>query len=357
MNKFKFYAILASALFIAACQQETQVVNEVPANTTAATPKEVKVGKLNVQALTEEIYCTGTVDVPPMERNQLHSYLAGQVTQINVIPGDEVKKGQILAKLSHPDLISLQQELLRAKADMDFQQTELDRKSKLLDNKATSVREINEIRVKRDLAKILYTSSKEHLSLLGIEAEVVLANGPVKEIILTAPFDARVSKLWVTNGQYVTENQPLIELLNKNHKHLELNIFAKHAEKVKVGQKVSFNVPGSDIEYTGEIYLISPDIEDNRLRIHGHLDDESINIKVGTFIEAKIVVTDDAVAQIAIEELIQEGEQFYLHRPMGSGFERVEVKKGRSNELFAELVGIDTTINWVVAGNYYLQEF
>lgn len=357
MNRFKFYSTLTAMFLLGACQQQSDQPEQTAEQSAVVTPEEVKVGKLNVEALNQEIYCTGVIDVPPMERKVMHSYLAAQVTFINVIQGEEVKKGQVIAKLSHPDLIRLQQELLRAKADMDFQQTELDRKNQLLDNRATSIRELNEIKVKRDLAEIAYTSSKEHLSLLGIEADQVLANGPVKEVTLTAPFDAKISKLWITNGQYVTENQPLVELLNKNHKHLELDIFSKHADRVKIGQKISFNVPGSSIEYSGEVYLINPDIVNNRLRIHGHLDDESINIKVGTFIEAKIVITDDAVAQIAIEELIQEGEHFYLHRPVGSGFERVEVQKGRSNERFAELVGIDTTSNWVIAGNYYLQEF
>ncbi|WP_422354170.1 efflux RND transporter periplasmic adaptor subunit [Roseivirga pacifica] len=347
---------LPLALF-AACSNgepnETHTVN--PSETANAAANYVQVGKLAVKPLSEEIYSTGTIDVPPMERKVIHSYLEANVTYVNVIQGQTVKQGQVIAKLSHPNLIALQQTLLESKTEIDFQQGELERKTKLAESNAASAKELNAIKRQLDMAKITFESAKEHLALLGISEAQVLNSGPKKEISIKAPFSGKVSKVHVTNGQFVSVNQPLVEVLNTHHKHLELDVFAKNADKVKLGQTIHFNIPGSSQVFSGKVYLINPDITGNKLRVHGHLDNEEIDLKVGTFIEAKITINNEAVAQIGNEEIIREGDKFFLFRPVPSGYEKVAITKGRSNEQYSELIGIDTTQQWVIAGNYYLQ--
>lgn len=347
---------LPLALFAACGNGEPNETSAVDSSETAnAAVNYVQVGKLAVKPLSEEIYSTGTIDVPPMERKVIHSYLEANVTYVNVIQGQTVKQGQVIAKLSHPNLIALQQTLLESKTEIDFQEGELERKTKLAESNAASAKELNAIKRQLDMAKITFESAKEHLALLGISEAQVLNSGPKKEISIKAPFRGKVSKVHVTNGQFVSVNQPLVEVLNTHHKHLELDVFAKNADKVKLGQTIHFNVPGSSQVFSGKVYLINPDITGNKLRVHGHLDNEEIDLKVGTFIEAKITINNERVAQIGNEEIIREGDKFFLFKPVPSGYEKVAITKGRSNEQYSELIGIDTTQQWVIAGNYYLQ--
>lgn len=358
MKNIKTLLLTFPVALLAACgssQENNTTVEETALKTEHVANSYVQVGKLNVQPLVEEIYCTGTIDVPPMERKVIHSYIEANVTLVNVIQGETVKQGQVIAKLSHPNLIALQQTLLESKTAIDFQQGELDRKAKLVESNATSKKELNATKQALNMAKITFESAKEHLALLGISSEQVLSNGPTKEVSIKAPFSGKVSKVHVTNGQFVNADQPLVEVLNMNHKHLELDVFAKNADKVKLGQTIHFNVPGSSTVYSGKVYLINPGIEGNKLRVHGHLDNEDIALKVGTFIEAKITINNETVAQISNEELIREGDQFFIFKPTNNGYEKVAVNRGRSNEVSTELIDIDTTQQWVVAGNYYLQ--
>lgn len=355
MKNHLYISFLAALVMVLSCGQNQQEESSFSEQAKSTASENVQVGYLKVEPLLEEIYCTGTVDVPPMERKVIHSYIEANINSIRVIQGEQVKKGQLLATLSHPNLISLQQELLASDAEINFQQGELDRKKQLLASNATSIREINDIQRKLQLAKVNFNAKKEHLSLLGIDHQDVIDKGIIKTIEIRAPFDGKLSKVFPTNGAFVANQDPLFEVLNEDHKHLELDVFAKHADKVKIGQKIHFRIPGNEKVFSGKVYLINPDIGNNKLRVHGHLDDESLNIKIGTFIEATIFVNSASVAQIAVEELIQEGEQYFLFRPSSDGFEKIQVSIGRSNEQLAELINIDTDRQWVVKGNYYLQ--
>jgi len=356
MKKFIAFLILG-AFFWQSCSDKPASTTEPTEEAPVQSMETIRVGSLQVKPLIETVTATGVIDVPPMERKVLHSYIAANITYLNIIQGQAVKKGQIVAKLSHPNLIMLQQQLLEEKVEIEFQTKELTRKRSLVSSNATSQKEINEI--ERALAKseIRYKTLSSQLQLLGLSAENIGANGPVNEISIKAPFDATVSKVMVTNGQFVNFEQPLVELLSDGHKHLELDVFAKDANKIKKGQKIEFNLPGDDKTYTAEVHLINPDVASNKLRVHGHLEDESLNLKVGTFIEARIIVRDDEVALIENEELIRENNTFYLFQLEGDAYKKVLVSVGRSNDQFTEVLDAANSDKWVLAGNYFLQDF
>lgn len=357
MKKLYILFILL-ALVGLGCSEKTNdtEVAEEPIQESAPV-RNIQVGNLQVKPLIETVTATGNIDVPPMERKVIHSFIAANVVYLDVIQGEAVKKGQVMAKLSHPNLIALQQQLLEEKVEMNFQTKELERKQGLVSSNATSQKEINEIERELSKAQIRYKTLSSQLELIGINPESIEDKGIVNEISIKAPFDAKVSKVMISNGQFIGSDQPILELLSEGHKHLELDVFAKDASKIVKGQKIEFNLPGSDEVYTAEVYLINPDVSSNKLRVHGHLEDESLNLKIGTFIEARIIVGSDEVAQIENEELIRENNIFYLFQQDGDEFKKVMVSIGRSNENFTEVLDAQNSDQWVLKGNYFLQEF
>lgn len=356
MKRFSIF-ILTSALLWQGCSDKPSTTTKEISEPASHKIENLQVGSLQVKPLIESVSATGSIDVPPMERRVIHSYVPSNVVYLGVIQGQSVKKGKVLAKLSHPNLISLQQQLLEEKIEIDFQTKELTRKQSLVATSATSQKEINEIERSLNKAKIKYQTLSSQLQLIGLNPKSIEENGPVSEISIVAPFDAKVSKVMINNGQYVNSDQPMIELLNEDHKHLELDVFAKDADKIKIGQRIEFKLPGSEKTYSAKVHLINPDVESNKLRIHGHLDDESIQLKIGIFIEAKIIIGADEVALIGNEELIRDSDTFYLFQKDGDSFKKVMVSIGRSNDEFTEILDAQNSNNWVLKGNYYLQEF
>ena len=339
------------------CKKESQdsvaIITSEPSKDLSA----VQVGALKIEPLVKSIRSTGTIDVPPMERKVFHSFIGANITSLNIIQGEKVKTGQVLAELSHPNLILLQERLLQEHVEMEYLKEELARKNKLSNTNATSVKEINAIEKAFAQSRIKYETVEGQIELLGLIPDRIIKQGIVSSISIKAPFDAQVSKVLVSNGEYVDTNLPIMELLQTDHKHLELDVFAKDADKIEIGQRIEFQLPGSDKKYGGEVFLVNPDVNDNKLRVHGHLDDESLGLKIGTFIEAKIILSSNEVALIENDELIRDGDDFYLFQKAGDEFEMVQVAIGQSNDQFTEVLIDSNESNWVIKGNYFLQEF
>lgn len=359
--KYSQILLMLMALMLISCHSEKQSadVESAPSDAVQLTEEqkaraEIKVNRLQRRVLEERVKANGTIDVPPMGKRVMHSFIGANADYIGVIPGDRVKKGQVLIRLSHPNLIDMQQQFLEQKTEMIYQKGELDRKTKLYTKEITSDKEMAQVKQLYQRAKLSYEALSSKLKMLGITESEIEEKGIREEVIIRAPFDGSISKVFVENGQYVAPDQPMIELLDQNHKHLEISVFAPYASRVKKGQKIIFRIPDHPAEYHGEVHLVNPDIEGNILKIHGHFDDPSELLKVGMYIEAEIIVSDEMVTAIGSEEIIREGNNFFLFREAENGYLKTAVKTGKTNEELIELVNVDTLSNWVVRGNYYL---
>src|SRR5690554_3928401 len=70
----------------------------------------IKVGEAEVRSISGEIAFMGYIEVPPENLHSIHTPIRGFVSSVPVIEGDKVRKGQVIATLSHPDIVILQQD-------------------------------------------------------------------------------------------------------------------------------------------------------------------------------------------------------------------------------------------------------
>jgi len=68
----------------------------------------IEVDSLPVKSLSENVKANGKLEVPPQNEAAITAIIGANVNAIKVIEGDRIKKGQVLAYLSHPDLVKLQ---------------------------------------------------------------------------------------------------------------------------------------------------------------------------------------------------------------------------------------------------------
>ena len=72
--------------------------------------------------------------------------IGGRVQSVEVIEGDKVRKGQVIARLSNPEFIKMQQEYLSAKSNIPFLENDYLRKKELLKDGITSSKSFDEPR-------------------------------------------------------------------------------------------------------------------------------------------------------------------------------------------------------------------
>lgn len=364
INHMKKFSLMPLVLMVGllSCSSEDTIEQKenVPSEFIQMSQEKVRQAGLETGLITvinfeETLSCTGMIDVPPMGRRVMHSFIAAQISTLNAIRGQYVQKGDVLATLRHPNIIEWQEALLQAKSDMMYYTQELARKQDLRTNNTSSIKEVSMVQNALEKSRILYQSHQAKLKLIGIDEKQIEQEGIREQIIIQAPFSGKISNVMVQNGTFVSENQPLLELLDVDHKHIELDVFMNDAPKVQIGQIIRLRSAGNEKILSGEVYLINPDLKNNSLRVHGHLANEADPIQVGTFLEAEIVFAQDSVYAIDKEELIREGENFFLHQVSDEGYKKVAVQVGRTNDRWAELINFDASARWVLKGNYYLR--
>lgn len=314
----------------------------------------IKTGALPMVTIKKEIECTGVIDVPPNERVMIHSLIAANVVDIKVLPGNTVRKGEIIAIMEHPNIIDLQFEYLSSKSELHKLDTELKRKTELYNSNVTSEKEYQEIKSLHEISMAESQSLINKLNLIGITVESLDRNGISSRIGIRASIAGKIGQVMVNNGEFVEMNRAMFSIISETHKHLELEVFSQDAVNVSGGQMIQFKVPGMESWLNGTVELVNPEVSSsNTVRIHGHITDLE-SLKIGSFVEAKILIQEYRVTGVSNQELIRQNNKTFLFQYHQSSFVKVFVETGRSDEKFTEILKTDSANKWVLSGNYYL---
>jgi len=206
----------------------------------------------------------------------------------------------------------------------------------LQEEKVNAVKDLQSTERELQQAKAQKQSLEKRLALIGINAAQLQADALVSKVGIRAPIDGTVADIAVSQGSYVSPNDPLLSILNTDHLHLELDVFEQDLPQIKKGQKIAFKLSEyGKKELKGEVYLIGKqlDPEKRTVRVHGHIEDlDSATLAVGMFVEAQILSDEQiypAVPQAAAYEL--EDQWFVLALADSTNeamlFERIAVKQ------------------------------
>ncbi|NNK11334.1 MAG: efflux RND transporter periplasmic adaptor subunit [Flavobacteriaceae bacterium] len=314
----------------------------------------MKLGTLETKPFPTIIEATGTIDVPPQSKAVISALMGGYIKETPLLIGDRVKKGQMLLKLESPEFITLQQNYLEAKQQLAFLKADFDRQKQLVAENITSQK--NFLKAESDYkGKLaLCNGLRQKLVLLNIPIEQVEAGNIRSDANIYAPISGSVTKIHISKGVYVSPADKIMEIVDNDHIHLELQVFEKDIMSLNIGQKIAFSIPEASSEtYEAEVYLIGTHIEENRtVMVHAHLkDEENHNFLTGMFVQAQIETSETqkpALPTRALAEkdysvfalkLISEDEDNYVFEQLRvesefsyGGYSAVEVEESKDQE-------------------------
>lgn len=164
------------------------------------------------------------------------AHIAGRVEKLYVrAEGDQVKKGQVIAELYSPELLSAQRELLEAKKAVDRYPG-------------------------------LYAASRKKLAFWKLSdkqiAKIEEQGEPIANFQIRADQSGYVLNKKVELGDYVKEGQVLFRLANLKEVWAELNLHEREMGLVQPGDRVKLNVQAlSGKSFDGVISYIDPVID------------------------------------------------------------------------------------------------
>ncbi|MGK0413591.1 MAG: cobalt-zinc-cadmium efflux system membrane fusion protein [Polaribacter sp.] len=348
------YILLFATLFFACGNKE-----QTTASTTEVSEKSTKIeitkqqfesenmqfGQLTEQSFNTVVKANGMIDVPPENRASVSTFIGGYVSEIPLLVGNKVKKGQFVASLTNTDIVEIQQQYLEVSAQLDYFKNEYTRQKTLFEEKITSQKNYlkAESTYKSSLAS--YNGLRQKLQMMSINPKDVEQGKISSSINLYAPINGYVTKVNVSNGSFVSSSSELLEIVNTDHIHLELNVFEKDILNIKKEQEILFRVPeASDQSYEAEVHLVGTSINNDRtIKVHGHLKDESVRFITGMFVEADIITQSNKAISLPKSAIIKTDENFFVFAL--DNFEnetyyldKIKLETGLENEKFTEVL-------------------
>ncbi|WJJ96406.1 efflux RND transporter periplasmic adaptor subunit [Algibacter luteus] len=275
----------------------------------------MKTDTLVLRNMSGYVEANGALEVPPQNEAAITSVVGANVVSIKVIEGDKVNKGQVVAYLSHPNIIKMQTDYLNAFSNSNFLKKNYERQQKLYDSGVGSGANFQKAEAEYDASKAMVNGLEAQLRLLNINTSSVRNGTIAQSISLRSPIDGFVQKVEVKTGQYVEPQTELFEIVNTHHVHADLMVFEKDVYKVKKGQKVTFTIQSiPDTELIAEIYSVSKTFEDNPKAVHVHaeIENKKGNLIPGMYIQGKIQVENTKTKALPESAIIKDGDRYYV---------------------------------------------
>ena len=357
----------ASFLLLAACSTkvekenavakgEAQVTNTVTLTKAQLDLAKLSIGNLSAMQMHKTIKVNGFIDVPPQNMLSVSIPMGGYVKKANLIPGEKVNKGAVLAVLEDASYVSLQQDYLTAKSKLVFLEADYNRQKALNASKSSSDRQFQLALSEFESQKYLVKSLSEKLQLMGIIPAQLSENNISKSIAFKSPMSGYVTKVNVNAGKYVAPTDVLFEIMDPSDLHARLVVFENEATAIKKGNKVKFtenNKPGKT--YDAEVHVITPNIEEERTtEVHCDLISKNTGLFPGTFVNAEIELNNVEVQVIPAASVVKwQNKSYVFVETAAATYVMIPVVTGMESKGMVEIVSGITAAQKVVIANAY----
>jgi membrane fusion protein, heavy metal efflux system len=319
---------------------------------------QIEFGQPERKEISSLVEFTGSIEVPPQNLVSFHAPITAFVSNIPFIEGDIIKKGQRVLSLEHPDLIILQQEYLKELSQLLQLEREYERQSTLLAGNATSAKKAQEAENLFNIQKAKVAGIESRLTFLRINSEEVKKGNIQQSISLVSPVNGIITFLGVNQGKLAQSNELLIEIVDREHLHVEIRVFERDIPSIKLGQRFEFTLPGNALKpYFGDIYLIGQMVDpvSKTILLHGHPDEEVDAFIPGMQIKGKIYTDAQISKVVPVSAIVKSGNESYVFVYSKGRFLRVSINEGRTFDGYAEIGDLDLEGELVKNGVWFLE--
>jgi RND family efflux transporter MFP subunit len=312
-KKLFIICALFSLFTIQACSQDDEMNGENDdKDSTIVIPVEAS----DVMRGDISAYYSNTATLEAVEEATVVSKVRGIVQQIMVEEGDDIRKGQVIAKIES-DQYRIEAE--RAKATMDRLYNDFQRNKELFDKKLISAEVYENSRFE-------YESQKSAHELAMLNYEYTSIKSPISGVI---------SERYVKVGNMIGTDQQVVKVTDFDPIQAILYIPEHERYKIRKGQLAELQADAVPNQmFTGQVERISPTIDPQTgtFKVTIYLNDESDLLRPGMFGRIKIVYdTRSNTKMIPKTAVISEDQTQSVFVVRDSKVFRTEIQTGYVN--------------------------
>lgn len=350
--KYKIISLVFISLFAISCgkkeepqgeiktEQTEENHEEAPQTITELTEEQMKsvgvtLGSVEMKELTSTIKANGLLRVPNNKKATVTSLYGGVIQTIKVQIGDFVRKGQVLATISNPEYIQVQEQYLTANSRISFAEQEFRRQKELFDNDAGAKKNLQSADSELKSLRTQQASLQRQLQLMGISPGKV-SNGNLRSgLVITSPISGTISNINAQIGSYVDVSSPVLDIIDNNSIHLDLQVFEKDLPKMKIGQIVHFKLTNNpETEYDAKIYSIGSSFENESktISVHANVTGNRIGLIDGMNITGIVSLDKSTTPAIPDEAIVEADGKYYVFVQTNKKPEEHKEEKSENHE-------------------------
>ncbi|QWE14932.1 efflux RND transporter periplasmic adaptor subunit [Polynucleobacter sp. AP-Sving-400A-A2] len=212
-------------------------------------------GSIYTGTFVEELRASGRIDFNELFLSRIGANVTGRVSDILAIPGQLVKQGDILAKITSTELTQSQLSFLKAKSASQLADQAANRARILYKEDVIALAELQKREAEASSAKAEYRASNDQLRVQGMDQPSIdrLAKSGVIESInnVIATIPGEIVERKINKGQVVQPADALFTVADLSSLWAVSEIPESNAYLIHKGQKVTLVIPalrGSSIE-------------------------------------------------------------------------------------------------------------
>ena len=273
-------------------------------------------------------------------------------TDVKVVEGDSVRKGQVLARF---DDRLLKAELAQAKANLAFASSNL----QLAD---TNLKRFDQLKLKQTLSEQEFDQVATQAATAAATrdqaaAAVKLAEVKLEDATVVAPDDGKILERSIELGKVPSAGESLFRILRQHKLEWVAQIDATDLARVKPDMVAQINA-ANDQTLAGKIRSVSPQLTiGSRLAKVRVVLDGAPDIAVNTYADGKILIGNAAAVTVPSDSLVIKDGKTWVFRVKNNAAEQVLVNIGRRQQNEIEILsGIKNGDTVILEGAGFLND-
>lgn len=364
----KYIGILLSLIVLSSCTNKTEnqteetkienkVQNQITLSDTQLQNIDLLITRVEKGIMPTTIRLNARTATTPQDQISITNMLGGFVKSIPVLPGNLVKKGQIVAILEDPSYVQLQEDYLTTKALITKANADYLRQKELNEAQAASTKVLEEAKAELNLLQIKKRALEEKLKLIDINPNQVSLTNLKRSLSITAPTSGIVTEIYVNRGKYVSSSEPILEIIQTGAPMLNIKAFENSLALLKIGQELeAYTNTNVDEKITAKIVSISQHINtDGSVDVLAKIVNPN-QMKFTTNMHFNVELTSESNSADLLPEasvIHFEGNDYVFEMKSKNNFQLIPVKIGtKSNGKIQITSQLDTSKQYVGKGAY-----
>ncbi|MGJ1509427.1 efflux RND transporter periplasmic adaptor subunit [Sphingobacterium siyangense] len=306
-------------------------------------------GGIEEKELTATIKANGLLSVPNNNKANATALYGGVVKTLNVQLGDHVRKGQVIATITNPQFVQLQEEYVSLASKITLAEQEMARQQELNEGNAGARKNLQAATADFNSLRARKASLQQQIQLMGINPNSVNLSNMRTSLAVTSPINGTVSNVFAKIGSYVDVSSPVIEIVDNSLLHLDLQVFEKDLPLVKVGQLINFQLTNNpDKTYTAKVFTIGSSFENDSktIAVHSTVVGSKVGLIDGMNITGMIGVNNVRTPAVPNDAIVEADGKYYIfvetdkkpeeheegHDDRGHAHDEGEAKHAHKNE-------------------------